>query len=410
MSSSPALPPPDRLDDVTRLAIGGLGVTQIISWGSTYYLLSILGAPISRDLGLSPAVVSSGLSIMLVLGAVFGPAAGRMMDRQGARMVMAIGSVIAAAGLMLLSGAQSLAGYLVAWLVIGLSSPLVLYPAAFTALTQIAPAQARRAITFLTLPGGLASTVFWPLTEWLLGGMDWRSVCQIYALLNLALCLPLHLAVIRRGPGTMQPGQINTAPGAGLPQDARRAAFLLLAGALALNALLVTGVLNQFMVVMRALGQSTENAVLFGMIFGISQTSARVLELAGGARFDALHMGLAVSTGFPVAVLFLVADPGAAWAGLMFAMLLGACNGLWTIVRGALVLRLFGVRGYGENLGVVIVAQGIAAAAAPIALAGLLDSVGAQMALLFLLAVSGLALVAMASLFRHASRVLPRSS
>jgi len=408
MTASPASPV--RFDTTTRLAIAGLGVTQIISWGSTYYLLSILGAPISRELGLSPAVVSAGLSIMLVMGAVFGPAAGRVMDRQGARLVMATGSFVAAAGLVALSFAQGLVSYVLAWLIIGLSSPLVLYPAAFTALTQIAPSQARRAITFLTLPGGLASTVFWPLTEWLLTGLDWRAICQLYAVLNLALCLPLHLIVIRPGHETASAAASAAATGAGLPERARRVAFLLFAAALALNALLVTGMLNQFMVMMQSLGQSPQNAVAFGMVFGMSQTSARVLELAGGARFDMLRMGLAVSFGFPAAVLFLVVAPGSAWAGLLFAIVLGASNGLWTIVRGALVLRLFGVKGYGENLGTVIVAQGLAAAAAPVVLAGVLDGAGSGAALAFLATVSGLALVAMASLFRHASRYSTPSS
>lgn len=393
----------DGLGRTTLIAIGGLGITQVIGWGSTYYLLTVLGGPMGRSLELSPAMVSSGLSIMLVLGAVLGPVAGRAMDMNGARSIMALGSAIAAAGLVALSFAVGPVSYIAAWLLIGLSAPLVLYPAAFTALTQIDPGQARRAITFLTLPGGLASTVFWPLSEWLLTHYDWRAICQFYAALNLVLCLPLHLAVIRRTDHAA-PAARAAAHGDGLPGEARRLAFLLFAAALALNALLVTGILNQFIDLMRRLGQTPQNAVLIGMIFGLSQTSARVLELSSGARMDMLRLGLGVTLGFPAAVVLLMIAPASLVAGLAFAVVFGACNGLWTIVRGALVLRLFGVKGYGENLGTVIVAQGLAAAAAPVILAGILDWLGIAPTMAFAIVVSLLALVAMALLFRHATR------
>lgn len=393
----------DRLGRTTLIAIAGLGVTQVIGWGSTYYLLTVLGGPMSRSLDLSPAMVSSGLSIMLVLGAVLGPVAGRAMDMNGARFIMALGSALAAVGLAALSFAVGPVSYIVAWLLIGLSSPLILYPAAFTALTQVDPGHARQAITFLTLPGGLASTVFWPLSEWLLTILDWRAICQVYAVLNLVVCLPLHLAVIRRAEEAAPAAQASSSS-EGLPGEARRLAFLLFAGALALNALLVTGILNQFIDLMRRLGQTPQNAVLIGMIFGMSQTSARVLELSSGARMDMLRLGLGVTLGFPAAVILLMIGPSSLAAGIAFAVVFGACNGLWTIVRGALVLRLFGVKGYGENLGTVIVAQGLAAAAAPVVLAGILDWLGVTAAMTFAVTVSLLALVAMALLFRHATR------
>lgn len=393
----------DRLGRTTLIAIAGLGVTQVIGWGSTYYLLTVLGGPMSRSLDLSPAMVSSGLSIMLVLGAVLGPVAGRAMDMNGARFIMALGSALAAVGLAALSFAVGPVSYIVAWLLIGLSSPLILYPAAFTALTQVDPGHARQAITFLTLPGGLASTVFWPLSEWLLTILDWRAICQVYAVLNLVVCLPLHLTVIRRAEEAAPAAQASSSS-EGLPGEARRLAFLLFAGALALNALLVTGILNQFIDLMRRLGQTPQNAVLIGMIFGMSQTSARVLELSSGARMDMLRLGLGVTLGFPAAVILLMIGPSSLAAGIAFAVVFGACNGLWTIVRGALVLRLFGVKGYGENLGTVIVAQGLAAAAAPVVLAGILDWLGVTAAMTFAVTVSLLALVAMALLFRHATR------
>lgn len=391
------------LSRTTRLAIAALGMTQIIGWGSTYYLLTMLGRPIASELGLSSTLVAGGLSIMLVMGAVLGPMAGRAMDMHGARPIMAAGSCLAAIGLTALSFVIGPVSYIAAWLLIGLASPLILYPAAFTALTQIAPAQARRAITWLTLPGGLASTIYWPLTDALLTHYTWREVCLIYAALNVLVCLPLHLSLSRSPDGLRQTDETATASSTGLPGPARRAAAVLFAGALAFNALLITGLLNQFIPIMRELGQQPAHAVMLGMAFGMAQTSARFLEILSGARIDSLVLGLMTASGFPIALLVLGSAPASLIAGFVFAAVFGACNGLWTIVRGAVVLRLFGTAGYGENLGTVIVAQGLAAAAAPIILAAIITAYGAPAGLIFCGVVSCVAVVAMVLLFRHAT-------
>jgi len=388
------------------LAIAGLGITQIVSWGSTYYLLTMLARPIIADLGLSPEVVASGMSILLALSAMLGPTIGRKMDMLGARPVMATGSVLAAAGLLCLSFAAGLASYLAAWTVLGMSASMILYPAAFTALTQIAPAQARQAITYLTLPGGLASTVFWPLSQTLLEVTDWRHICLIYAGLHLLVCLPVHLAVIPHGGVRVAAPAKVAQTGAGLPPEARRKAFVLFAAMLAFNAMLVTGVLNQFMTVMTGLGLSTDIAIVCGMLFGIAQVTSRIVEIVFGARSNPLSSGVAVNVGFPLAFACLALAPALPLAGIAFALLLGACNGILTIVRGALVLQLFGLSGYGEKLGKVIVAQGLMAAMAPMLITGALTAFGPGGTLACCLVIALSALVAMLMLFRHAARTM----
>lgn len=402
----PANIPAPPLGRPVLLAIAGLGVTQIIGWGSTYYVLTIIGGAISRDLAISPALVSGGLSLLLLLGALTGPYAGRFMDRHGARPAMAAGSVVAATGLGLLAISAGAASYIAAWLVIGLSAGLILYPAAFTALTQAAPGNARRAITLLTLPGGLASTVFWPLTSYLGTFLDWRSICLVYAGLNLLICLPVHLLLLPRTGSGAVVTQVTGSPGPeGLPEAARPRAFLLFAGMLALNALLVTGLLNQILALLTALGRTPEQAVLFGMVFGISQLSARVVDLLAAHRTDALRTAVAVAVGFCLSMAMLAFAGVSLPAALLFAVLLGASNGVLTIVRGTLVLELFGIRGYGEKFGTITVAQGIAGAIGPVVFSALLSVAGPRAAVAFCLATAMLGLVAMLALFRHVSRV-----
>ncbi|MCA0422130.1 MAG: MFS transporter [Proteobacteria bacterium] len=390
------------LDRKVRIIIAGLGVTQIIGWGSTYYLLTILGSPMSAALDLPPALVSGGMSLLLVLGGLTGPFAGRFMDRRGARPGMAAGSIIAAAGLALLSQAVGPVSYIVAWFVIGLSASLILYPAAFTALTQAAPQNARRAITLLTLPGGLASTVFWPLTSHLMPLFDWREICLIYAGLNLCVCLPIHLLLLpTRAGGLPSTATQASADSEGLPPAAQRRAFVLFAAMLALNALLVTGMLNQIMVLLTGLGQPAEQAVLFAMIFGISQLSARMVDILAAHRTDALRTGVAVMTGFCLALAGLLVAGASPVAGLLFAVLFGASNGILTIIRGTLVLQLFGITGYGEKLGTITVAQGIAGASGPVLIALFLETFGPGTTVTACMGIAVLGLLAMLALYRH---------
>ena len=88
--------------------------------------------------------------------------------------------------------------YVLGWLVLGPAMRLILYDAAFPALAQVAREKSRRSISYLTLFGGLASTVFWPVSHVLSQAIGWRSTFLVYALLHLLLCLPLHFLVLNR--------------------------------------------------------------------------------------------------------------------------------------------------------------------------------------------------------------------
>ena len=60
-----------------------------------------------------------------------------------------------------------------------------LYDALFASLVNLYGQQARRTISRVTLAGGLASAVFWPLGDALLKVMHWQDALLIYALFGL---------------------------------------------------------------------------------------------------------------------------------------------------------------------------------------------------------------------------------
>src|SRR5207248_7360780 len=106
----------------------------------------------------------------------------RAIDRRGACSVMSLGTVLVSIGLFALSHVQSEAAYLAVWVFLGLGMRLCLYDAAFAALVQVAPSRGRTAISYLTLFGAFASSVFWVIGHALNEQIGWRQTLAVFAL------------------------------------------------------------------------------------------------------------------------------------------------------------------------------------------------------------------------------------
>src|SRR5438874_4623659 len=176
--------------------VTALGIAQIVSWGTLFYAIGVLGPAMRRDLGVSELFLFGVFSAALLVSGTLAPLMGRLIDRRGGRFVLSLGSVLGATACALLAAAPNAAVMAAGWLVAGAAMAACLYDPAFATLSQHAGARYRRAVTALTLFGGFASTVFWPLSLLLLEAWGWRATWAIYAGLHLALCLTIHLAFI----------------------------------------------------------------------------------------------------------------------------------------------------------------------------------------------------------------------
>lgn len=400
--------PRPALSPAARRAVIGLGVTQIIAWGSVYYMIGVIGPTLSDALGARPAVIYGGFSLSLVIGALLAPAVGRGVDRFGGRRVMAGGSVVAAIGLALTGLAQGPAGYGVACVVLGVAIAATLYDPAFAALTQIAGRGGRRAITLLTLFGGFASTLFWPLTSWLVAVIGWRETYALYAAAHVAICLPIHWRLLADEPdqsafaAAAEDGE--TAREGLLQGGARRAAFWLFALALTANSFVFSGLSAHFIVMLGAMGMSERTAVLVGMAIGPSQVLARLVEMGSASRHGATFVGRVSAGLLPLGVVLLMLTAIHPLAAVGFALSYGAANGLITIAKGAVTLELFGARGYGATLGALSLPSLAARAAAP-TLFALTNRAGVETTLVLCLALALAGFAAMEAVARMARAV-----
>ena len=190
----------DRESPDRRIVVAALGITQILAWGSTFYLLGVLANEIARNTGWSYDWVTSGVSIGLLVAGAVSPRVGRTISKWGGRFTLGISAILLAAGLLLLGSAQNIAWYLVAWLILGMGMGCGLTDAAFSTLGSIYGEDARGPITALTLFAGFASTVCWPLSAYLIEHLGWREACFIYAAIQIGVALPVLLLALPRGP------------------------------------------------------------------------------------------------------------------------------------------------------------------------------------------------------------------
>ncbi|MDE2565264.1 MAG: MFS transporter [Burkholderiales bacterium] len=348
-----------------RGAVLALGCAQTLAWASSYYLPAILARPIAREIGFAPPTLFALFSGALLVSALAGPLAGRLIDRHGGRPVLMASNGLFAAGLALMALAHSLAGLALAWGLMGLAMGAGLYDAAFAALVRLYGRESRQAITGITLIAGFASTVGWPLTTLFLEHLGWRGACAAWAGLHLVLALPLNARLPRQRaaavaiavPAAVPGGAQGAVQGVGdIAQSAPAdppppppATGPLLALLFTMLGFVSTAMAAHLPGLLHAGGASVSVALLAGALIGPAQVAARLLEFGVLRRRSPLVSARVATLTHPLAAVVLLVLGGA--GALPFALLHGAGNGLLTIVRGTLPLALFGSAGYGARQG-----------------------------------------------------------
>ncbi len=298
-----------------RVVITALGITQILAWGSTYYLLAVLAKPIAQETGWPFALVVGGFSVGVLVSGLVSPRVGRTIDRLGGRLVLAASSVLIAAGQALLALATSPHLYMLAWIVIGAGMGAGLYDAAFGTLGRLYGERARRAITTLALWGGFASTVCWPLSAYLVEALGWRGACLVYAGIQIAVALPMHLLLMPRTP----PARAASATGVGTdaPVNGFRRRALLLHGSVLVLAAMTSSVISvHLLTLLQARGVELATAVALGALIGPAQVASRVLEMTVGTRFHPVWTMLTALALIAAGLAVLALSP---WEALMYA-------------------------------------------------------------------------------------------
>jgi hypothetical protein len=323
--------------------------------------------------------VVGGTSVGLLVAGLISPQVGRVIDAHGGRPVLLASSLFYAAGLAGIGLAPALPVYLFAWVLLGIGMGTGLYDAVFAALGRMYGSQARGPITNLTLFGGFASTVCWPLSAFMIEHAGWRNACFIYAALHLVVALPLQMAVIRRAP---KAAVASAAPADDTAQSTAPARianetliFALLALVLSIAAGIGSIVVVHLLIFLQARGVDFAVAVSLGTLFGPAQVGARVVERLFGNRYHPIWTMIGSCSLMAVGLLLLV---GRFPILLLVIVLYGAGYGISWIGRGTLPLALFGPIRFPRLMGRLAFPSLIVQALAPSAGALLIEASGAD--------------------------------
>lgn len=380
-----------------RPAIFALGATQVIGYGTCYYAYSILAPAVAREFGVPIEILFAVFSAALLVGGLSSPLLGILMDRAGAARLMAFGSLAAAIALAALASSPNIYVFALLTMVLEVVGVLILYNAAFSALAQLDGVKARRAITYLTLIAGFASTLFWPLTGWLLATIGWRATYLGYAALHLAMAVPLHLWLrhFTASHRARSAAQLETAAvAAAVPTGGTEGglAFVAVAVSFALSNFVAASFAVHLVSILQTVGLGA-SAFAVAMVMGPSQVLVRLTDAMFWKGLHPLTVAIIGATSLPLSALCLLLGQPDIGAAIAFAALFGFGQGLESIVAGTVPLVLFDRKRYGELLGKLSAARLVLGAGAPFAFAAMSGFGGLNTALLVLIAAGTIAIV-----------------
>jgi len=333
-------PPPDHRHD--RRVVGWLSLGQLITWGTLFYTFALLMEPVERDLGLTRAQSSLAFSLALLVDGLMAYPVGRWIDRGHERAVMTIGSLVVAAGFGLHAFVADITTFYGVWMLLGAGLSCTSYSPVFAVVTRRYPQDFRRAIITLTFLGGLASTVFIPLSSWLVQALGWRGATGVLAAMHLFICAPLHAIVLRQAHCPKAAAPTGHQEAADLGSLLRSPPYLLVTTFI-VGMMGVTAALPPHMVsLLREAQLPPAWVVLVPAAHGVIQVFGRALLYFFEHRFDLHAANRVIPLMIPMglgALLASLATGGSLGLAMAFVALWGLGNGMLTIVKGTAVAQ-----------------------------------------------------------------------
>ena len=361
-----------------------LGITTIISYGTTQYLFGVLVVPLDVTFGWGRASISLAYALGLIVAGLLGVPIGSLVDRRGARLLMSVGSALAGLALFGLARMDALWQFYLLWSgALGLAMALTLYPVTFTVVANWFVRKRGTALAVLTLVGGLSSPICIPLAGVLVAHAGWRATLVVLGLAQLFIALPLHALLLRRHPedlGLSPDGEpALTAqtraplPGATLSQALGSAVFWLLTVSLALVMLGSTVVFVHQVAFMISRGTDAVLAATLSGMLGLASLPGRYVFNVLSSRISPQKLltlsVVAQAAGIAVLVL---AGTSLAWL-ILYVVIYGSAYGAFSPLRASVMAEHFGHRAYGAITAVQGIPVAVCAGLGPLAAGWLYD-------------------------------------
>ena len=358
-------------------AIWAIGCGQLVNWGVLFFAYGILLIPLQDAFAAPRWLVAGAFSGGLLVSAIAAPAVGRLADRGQGPAVMQAGGLLAAVLLIVWALVPSITSTYLIWAALGLCMAAILYEPVFVIVGRaFSDADERlRAIATVTVTGGLASTVFFPGTAWLVTRFGWRETAAI-----LGIVIAITTVLVGRFAFRDRAWSAQTIREAILDSGGASSSTERLPGIGRMVCIFVLSIIVNSAVSSNLVAALVDRGLLptfaasVAATFGVMQLPGRVLLV--NARIAPRPGPLLVGS-FALQIAGLVAlmfhGTIAMWSGVM---LFASGAGLTTLGRPYLVLDEFGVDRAGRANGVIARGQQLARAAGPVAAAAVGSALG----------------------------------
>ena len=379
----------------SRWLLAAVAFNQLTAWATFYYAFSIFAVPMQVQFGWTQQALMGAFTLGLLGWAGGSILIGIAIDRGFGRTVMTSGSLLGGVLLLAWSQTDSLPGFYAIWFLFGVALAGNLYDPAFAIITRTFGDTFHRAITTVTLVGGFASTLAYPLILWLIDWQGWRGALIFLGVWQLLVSAPLHWWAI----GNLEahaPPETNARhekkPGGLLPV-LRLPVFWFMVLTFSGQLFVVSAVWAHMMPMLLSLTLSSTDAVRVVMWIGPTQMAGRVLQFVLMRRVDIAMLGRIAFLLLPLGLVALLLIPSPLLGAYVFAFCVGASHGVATIVRGTAIPEFIGKADIGAVSGAMTAATSFTRAIAPF-LAALMFAIGGYRGMLQILISIGIASVA----------------
>lgn len=363
--------------DYGWLIVGVLALTVTVSYGVLMYAFPVVLAEMQAELGWSQQLLTGAYSLGALASGVAAVPIGRWIDKNGPRMAMTVSAVVASLLVVAWSRARSPASLYLIWIGLGTCSAGLFYEPAFATTAQWFQSGRAKALTIITVAGGLASTIFVPLTAALMERLGWRGAVLVLGYVLAGLTILPHALVLRArsaDQGLHLDGQRNEVSSRVMrprttsvyaKRALRSSSLRWLVAAFVLSTLANIAFVVHLIPILLELGQALGMASLALAGLGVTKLVGRLLifPLARRRSVASATVFMFVLQAVGLWILMAWSSIGAVAACVL---LFGVGDGASTPARAELVAEFYGSTSYGATSGVIALFLAAARALGPV--------------------------------------------
>jgi len=365
-----------------------LGILTVGSYGFSFYSFGVFLEPIADDTGWSRGGISFAFAVSSLGGAAGGIIAGRVLDARGPRPVFIVSLVFGSILLFLAGRADSLFLFVLSWgFGAGAIAAGLFYNVTMAVTSRLYPDARALAFTVLTVVGGFASPIFFPLAGLAIDQWGWRDAISLLVVVQVAFVAPALLFLPKTSsPAAEKPAEEGEHGFASIREALRSRRVLQMTGMFAISGMALAAMQVHHVAAFQATGLTVGAAASIAAIRGLLSLPGRaalaVVQGRLGTEGATLLMYFAMVLG--TSFLFAAGHIAFVW---VFVVVTGLTFGTIIPLQGLYSAEVFGDRKLGTLLGVQQAVLSVAGAAGPLIVGFTADAADSYRPALIIIAV-----------------------